>query len=585
MAKTLWWTLVLLIPYCLQLFMVHYVDASEHLTNASVQSFDHVLLDPKVKESLLNSTKNISTLSDKLSSNSTDKSIKINKEIRNDNKTTKNDQNLKSEKNDSKRKFQLIEIKPGLHLLEDSIDSPVKTLRISNLFDRNQSLELSLYRIHDGQWKKDFFQLSHFLITNTEKLGFFRVRLEEMFRSQPVHGQPNMNYHKLLKNHTNLYINDNNSSVLLITRLASYVEIYGLITDRLMITPIWRRSNTVLADGWHLPNGFYKEETLNQFYTDERKKTLLHAIIDNHDSIDKHMGFNMNKLMQQIKSKVELMHQKYRRGIIPSNNLPGIPSTIYPEVSLLIDYWSYQNHGRNIDELWRYMLIYFTRIDLIFRQLTSPSVRIRLNDIFVATQPFRFQLAKPKLDPKMAQSTKPYLNSLKAVNEFGAYFYREAKTFIKADLMLVITGQNLCRDSRDSGWASAASAYDSCSYSTVRGQSFVGGACKADLARHKMLNVAIIEDNGFFDGVLVAAHELGHLMGSVHDGQWPISGILGPGGRGCAPKRGYLMSPTAKNKFIPQSHTQFRWSLCSAEQFQYFTQLPQSVCLYDRPAF
>ena len=135
------------------------------------------------------------------------------------------------------------------------------------------------------------------------------------------------------------------------------------------------------------------------------------------------------------------------------------------------------------------MLIYFTRIDLIFRQLNSPSIRLRLRDIFIATRPFRFQNVEPHLSGSLVRTplasgnlsattnqtpptapSRPYLNALRAINELGVYFYAESKTFANSDLMLVITGQDLCADSSDSPWASAGSHYDSCSYATIKGK-------------------------------------------------------------------------------------------------------------------
>lgn len=43
------------------------------------------------------------------------------------------------------------------------------------------------------------------------------------------------------------------------------------------------------------------------------------------------------------------------------------------------------------------------------------------------------------------------------------------------------------------------------------GFAYVGGACVVNKRLEKVNSVAIIEDTGGFSGIIVAAHEVGHL--------------------------------------------------------------------------
>lgn len=44
-----------------------------------------------------------------------------------------------------------------------------------------------------------------------------------------------------------------------------------------------------------------------------------------------------------------------------------------------------------------------------------------------------------------------------------------------------------------------------------QGFAYVGGACVVNKRLEKVNSVAIIEDTGGFSGIIVAAHEVGHL--------------------------------------------------------------------------
>lgn len=52
--------------------------------------------------------------------------------------------------------------------------------------------------------------------------------------------------------------------------------------------------------------------------------------------------------------------------------------------------------------------------------------------------------------------------------------------------------------------------YDLCP-SLFKGFAYVGGACVVNKRLEKVNSVAIIEDTGGFSGIIVAAHEVGHL--------------------------------------------------------------------------
>ena len=76
--------------------------------------------------------------------------------------------------------------------------------------------------------------------------------------------------------------------------------------------------------------------------------------------------------------------------------------------------------------------------------------------------------------------------------------------------------------------------------------------------------MAIVEDTGGFSGIIVAAHELGHLLGAVHDGSPPPSYLGGPGAVKCRWEDGYIMSD------LRHTSKGFKWSICTVLQFHHF---------------
>ena len=96
------------------------------------------------------------------------------------------------------------------------------------------------------------------------------------------------------------------------------------------------------------------------------------------------------------------------------------------------------------------------------------------------------------------------------------------------------------------------------------GFAYVGGACVVNKRLEKVNSVAIVEDTGGFSGIIVAAHELGHLLGAVHDGSPPPSYLGGPGARKCRWEDGFIMSD------LRHTSKGFRWSHCTIKQFHHF---------------
>jgi len=235
------------------------------------------------------------------------------------------------------------------------------------------------------------------------------------------------------------------------------------------------------------------------------------------------------------------------------------PDTIYPEILVLVDYDGYLLHGQDNTKIKSYYVSFWNGADLRYKLLDSPKVKISIAGIIIS----RSRDAMPYLERNRVG--RDAIDSAAALTDMGKYLFQERR-LPTYDIAVAITKYDLCRR-RKSGRCTTGTA----------GFAYVGGACVVNKSLKKVNSVAIVEDTGGFSGIIVAAHEVGHLLGAVHDGSPPPSYLKGPGARRCRWEDGFIMSDlrhTAKG---------FQWSDCSVEQFHHFLNGDTATCLYNLP--
>ncbi|OWA50496.1 putative A disintegrin and metalloproteinase with thrombospondin motifs 16 [Hypsibius exemplaris] len=238
--------------------------------------------------------------------------------------------------------------------------------------------------------------------------------------------------------------------------------------------------------------------------------------------------------------------------------------TVWPEVLVLVDFATYNLHGGNEKRITSYFATFWNAVDLRYRKLQQPDIRLQLSGIIISRNPAFMPYIE---ENRMASPDDDSFDSKQALSDMAKYLFQQQDMLPKFDLAMVITKLDMCRKKDDDGPCVRGTA----------GFAYVGGACHVDESRQKLNKAGIVEDSGGFSGVIVAAHEVGHLLGCVHDGTSAPSYLGGPGAEACSWYDGYIMSDLRHNV------NGFKWSSCSVAQFDHFLSRPQAACLFDSP--
>merc|ERR1719412_1947210 len=236
------------------------------------------------------------------------------------------------------------------------------------------------------------------------------------------------------------------------------------------------------------------------------------------------------------------------------------PYLIFPEILCIIDYDGYRLHGKDNIAIKRYVISFWNGVDLRYKLLKGPAVKISIAGIIIS----RGRDATPYLERNRVG--RDAIDSASALTDMGKYLFLERRLPVY-DIAVAITKLDMCR---------RQSRYGECNRGTA-GFAYVGGACVVNKRLEKVNSVAIVEDTGGFSGIIVAAHELGHLLGAVHDGSPPPSYLGGPGAVKCRWEDGFIMSD------LRHTSKGFKWSICTVLQFHHFLNGETATCMYNSP--
>ncbi|KAK7505491.1 hypothetical protein BaRGS_00003236, partial [Batillaria attramentaria] len=146
------------------------------------------------------------------------------------------------------------------------------------------------------------------------------------------------------------------------------------------------------------------------------------------------------------------------------------------------------------------------------------------------------------------------VNTDKALHEFSMWIKQHHTELPKFDHAMVFSGYRL---TNSRGFSFGGKAYLNAICDVANGNS-----------------VSIVADSGDFQCVKVAAHELAHSLGSVHDGD--------PGVEQCPKDGNYVMAPVASHEPEKLKYA-FYFSPCSIQQMRKLLRTKKASCVRDEP--
>ena len=379
---------------------------------------------------------------------------------------------------------------------------------------------------------------------------------------------------EVLDSITNLSVEKFETNETLIVSFTAFKKPFKLTLSKVSISDT---PETLIEDDDGISSN-QNEDIWNEIYIDEESQTSLMLSEENEDLYLEGIIFDQFRIFHvenqhfltilASNNEVNDLANDYERiEDVPENienddrrkRSVSLKNKVRPEILTIVDKSLFAKLGNDVGAANNYVRNFWNAVNLRFKQIDEPKIDLNIAGIIIGktsgTTPY---LQKSRLTGRTFEAKK-------ALDLMGKHFYTTKTEFPIFDLVVTLTNLDMC--SHRSG---------KCNSNTV-GYAYVGGACVVNKRRSKINSVAIVEDSGGYSGVVVAAHEVAHLLGVVHDGDQAVANVGGPGAGGCKWSDGYIMSD---NRRTARGVT---WSTCSRAQLRHFLSSSTATCLHNTP--
>lgn len=234
---------------------------------------------------------------------------------------------------------------------------------------------------------------------------------------------------------------------------------------------------------------------------------------------------------------------------LPMEIYSGPADVVYPEILVVVDEGLFSKFNGNVKNAVSYLLTFWNAVDLRYRNLNSPKVRLNIAGIVLMEGPLEYSNGYLE-----ENGSKSYLLNL-LLPQTGFYFIHRWAAVNEAyfDMVVLTTGHQLLNQIQNN-----VTRKD-------EGGAYFQGACNFTYS----IAVGVFRDNGGFQGLTSGSHEIGHLLGAPHDIDYTDDD--------CKWDLGYMMS------YVNGSERRVRLNRCNQRQMRDFLNSDKALCLRNPP--
>ncbi|XP_051168873.1 venom metalloproteinase 2-like [Leptopilina boulardi] len=245
------------------------------------------------------------------------------------------------------------------------------------------------------------------------------------------------------------------------------------------------------------------------------------------------------------------------------------PETVYPEILVIMDYALYSHYKGNLQEALSYIITFWNAVDLKFRDLREPAVKLNIAGIIIEEEEAAL------LHHSVIQQNgtfKGKVNRNFVLDDIGTNLYNShLKIREDYDLAVYMMGNDLVTSNFEEELEKRHGL------DGILGVAKLGMSCIKDDSEGIVDAVSAFEDSNGYIGILHGIHELGHLFGASHDGERGNIALGLPGAENC--------KTTAEDDFIMSTKRidGKKFSYCSKEAMRIFFHKESAECLRNPP--
>ncbi|KAG7166401.1 Venom metalloproteinase antarease-like TserMP_B-like [Homarus americanus] len=230
-----------------------------------------------------------------------------------------------------------------------------------------------------------------------------------------------------------------------------------------------------------------------------------------------------------------------------STNTRAVTS-VSPEVYIIVDSTLAKQLGSNT-KVRKYLSVFWNAVNQRYAAISDPKIKLVLSGALIV----RKSAHEPYINDNFLLDN--YIDGANTLNSVSDWLFQKKDDLSAYDLAYLMTGKDM------------ADVQAGTIKEGLSGIAWKGAACVVAEANKRSFNTGMGEDQGaYYVGVMTAAHEVAHNLGSPHDGEGEATS--------CSWDDGYIMS------YVSGKLNKLLFSPCSQKLMKKYFMTSDADCLH-----